>query len=73
MSYTTVEPTVIDEDLIRKAINEQVNPDIADIAKKEGIEPEEVEHLRLDYKSRSRQQRHALSITHIAYYRYSQN
>ena len=52
MSYTTIEPTVIDEDLIRKAINEQVNPDIADIAKKEGIEPEEVEHLRLDYKSR---------------------
>jgi hypothetical protein len=51
MSYATIEPTVIDEDLIRKAINEQISPEIAEIAKKEGIESEEVTHLRLDYKS----------------------
>jgi hypothetical protein len=51
MSYTTIEPTVIDEELIRKAINEQLNPEVAEIAKKEGVDPEEVEYLRLDYKS----------------------
>jgi hypothetical protein len=49
---SSVEPTVIDEDVIRKAINEQINPEIADIAKKEGTEPQEVVHLRLDYKSK---------------------
>jgi Leucine-rich repeat (LRR) protein len=53
-SATTIEPTVIDEELIKKAINEQINPDIAEIAKKEGIEAEEVLHLRLDYKSKIR-------------------
>ncbi|KAJ3337137.1 Dynein regulatory complex subunit 3 [Kappamyces sp. JEL0680] len=51
MSYSSIEPTVIDEDLIRKAINEQINPEIAEIAKREGIDPEEVLHLRLDYKN----------------------
>lgn len=48
---TSIEPAVIDEDLIRKAINEQLDPEIADIAKKEGVAAEEVLTLRLDYKS----------------------
>ncbi|KAJ3000105.1 Dynein regulatory complex subunit 3 [Globomyces sp. JEL0801] len=53
MSYSTIEPTVIDEELIKKAINEQLNPEIAEIAKKEGVDPEEVISLRLDYKNLS--------------------
>lgn len=51
MSYNTIEPTVIEEELIRKAINEQLSPEIADIARKEGVDVEDVTHLRLDYKS----------------------
>ncbi|KAJ3262588.1 Dynein regulatory complex subunit 3 [Boothiomyces macroporosus] len=51
MSFATIEPTVIDEELIRRAINEQLNPEIAEIAKKEGVDPEEVLSLRLDYKN----------------------
>ncbi|KAI8911701.1 hypothetical protein EDD86DRAFT_224677 [Gorgonomyces haynaldii] len=51
MSYNTIEPTVIDEDLIRKAINEQLTLEIADIARKEGVDVEEVTSLRLDYKN----------------------
>lgn len=51
MSYSTIEPTVIDEDLIRKAINDQLNAEIADVAKKEGVSVEDVHTLRLDYKS----------------------
>ncbi|KAJ3276416.1 Dynein regulatory complex subunit 3 [Terramyces sp. JEL0728] len=53
MSFATIEPTVIDEELIRKAINEQLNLEIAEIAKKEGVDPEEVQSLRLDYKNLS--------------------
>ena len=52
MSYNTIEPTVIDEELIRKAINEQLNPEIAEIARREGVDAEEVASLRLDYKSK---------------------
>jgi hypothetical protein len=51
MSYTTIEPTVIDDELIRKAINEQLNPEVAEVARKEGVNAEEVTSLRLDYKS----------------------
>lgn len=51
MSYSTIEPTVIDEELIRKATNEQLNPEIAEVAKKEGVDAEQVKSLRLDFKS----------------------
>lgn len=52
-SYISVEPTVIDEDLLKKAVNdqEQVPVDVAEVARKEGIDPLEVASLRLDYKS----------------------
>ena len=50
-TYKSVEPTVIDEDLLRKAVNEQVPIEIAEVARKEGIDPLEVYSLRLDYKS----------------------
>ncbi|KAI9197072.1 uncharacterized protein BJ171DRAFT_562845 [Polychytrium aggregatum] len=50
-NYNTVEPTVIDEDLLKRAIHDQVNPEIADIARREGIDPVEVLTLRLDYKN----------------------
>ncbi|KAJ3123148.1 Dynein regulatory complex subunit 3 [Nowakowskiella sp. JEL0407] len=45
------QPTVIDEDLLRKAVNEQVPVEIAEVARREGIDPFEVTSLRLDYKS----------------------
>ncbi|KAI9357346.1 hypothetical protein DFJ73DRAFT_821505 [Zopfochytrium polystomum] len=47
----TIEPAVIDEDLLRKSVNEQVSPEVADIARKEGIDPLEVRMLRCDYKN----------------------
>ncbi|KAJ3333862.1 Dynein regulatory complex subunit 3 [Blyttiomyces sp. JEL0837] len=47
----SIEPAVIDEELLRKAVNEQVAPEIADIARREGIDPLEVLSLRLDYKN----------------------
>ena len=50
-NYNTIEPAVIDEDLLRKAVNDQVNSEISEIARKEGIDPIEVVSLRLDYKS----------------------
>ncbi|TPX64203.1 hypothetical protein SpCBS45565_g06062 [Spizellomyces sp. 'palustris'] len=50
-TYSTIEPTVIDEDLLRKAVNEQVSPEIADTARREGIDPSDVTTLRLDYKN----------------------
>ncbi|KAJ3287744.1 Dynein regulatory complex subunit 3 [Borealophlyctis nickersoniae] len=50
-TYNSIEPTVIDEDLLRKAVNDQVSPEIAEIARKEGIDPAEVLSLRLDYKN----------------------
>ncbi|KAJ3041156.1 Dynein regulatory complex subunit 3 [Rhizophlyctis rosea] len=51
MSYNAIEPTVIDEDLIHKAASDQVSPEIAEIARKEGIDPWDVTSLRLDYKN----------------------
>ncbi|KAI8915048.1 hypothetical protein BC831DRAFT_488112 [Entophlyctis helioformis] len=50
-NYNNTEPTVIDEELVRKAINEQLNPEIAELARKEGVEASEVTTLRLDYKN----------------------
>lgn len=50
-SYLTIEPTVIDEEILRKAVNDQVSPEIADVARREGIEFSSVMSLRLDYKN----------------------
>ncbi|KAI9002253.1 hypothetical protein BC832DRAFT_560967 [Gaertneriomyces semiglobifer] len=50
-TYNAIEPTVIDEDLLKKAINEQVLSEIADVARKEGLDPIDVRSLRLDYKN----------------------
>ncbi|KAJ3159993.1 Dynein regulatory complex subunit 3 [Geranomyces michiganensis] len=51
-TYNAIEPTVIDEDLLRKAVNDQVAPEIADVARREGIDPVDVTSLlRLDYKN----------------------
>ncbi|KXS22377.1 outer arm dynein light chain 1 [Gonapodya prolifera JEL478] len=51
MAYNSTEPSVIDEDMINKAIAEQINPDVADIVRKEGIDSNEVLSLRLDFKN----------------------
>ncbi|KAJ1503425.1 Dynein regulatory complex subunit 3 [Coelomomyces lativittatus] len=51
MTQNMMEPTVIDEDLLLKVVNEQASGDAADIARKEGIDFSEVTSLRLDYKN----------------------
>jgi hypothetical protein len=43
---------VVDEELLKKAVNDQVPLEIAEVARKEGIDPLEVFTLRLDYKSK---------------------
>ena len=47
MSYNSIEPTVIDEELLKKAVLENAS----EVAKKEGVEHHEVLTLRLDYRS----------------------
>ena len=64
-AYNSIEPTVIDEDLLKKATNEQVNIEIAEVARKEGIDPLEVVSLRLDYKSKSSSELKSLDILKI--------
>jgi len=50
--YDTVEPSVIDDGMLRKAIEEQGPQEEAGaIAKKDGIFYEETLSLRLDFKS----------------------
>ncbi|KAJ3339625.1 Dynein regulatory complex subunit 3 [Gonapodya sp. JEL0774] len=51
MSYNSVEPSVIDEEMLSKAMAEQVIPEVADIARKEGIDTVDVLNLRLDFKN----------------------
>ncbi|KAI9221018.1 hypothetical protein BC828DRAFT_382162 [Blastocladiella britannica] len=51
IAHSVVEPTVIDEDLLAKAVSEQCMGDAAEIARKEGIDFAEVQALRLDYKN----------------------
>lgn len=51
--YDTVEPSVIDEDRLQTAVEEQGPADEAGrIAKQEGIDFGDVESLRLDFKSK---------------------
>ena len=47
-----IEPAIIDESLLKKAVYEQVEQEISDIATEEGIDFHKVQSLRLDYKSR---------------------
>ena len=50
--YDTVEPSVIDEDMLQKAVEEQGPKDEAGrIAKSEGVDFGDVHSLRLDFKS----------------------
>ena len=51
--YDTVEPSVIDEEMLQKAVEEQGPKDEAGkIAKREGINLGDVLSLRLDFKSK---------------------
>ena len=51
--YDTVEPTVIDEEMLQKAVEEQGPKEEAGrIAKLEGIDFSDVEGVRLDFKSK---------------------
>lgn len=51
--YDTVEPSVIDEEMLQKAVEEQGPKDEAGrIAKSEGIDVGDVLSLRLDFKSK---------------------
>lgn len=50
--YDTVEPAVIDEDMLKKAVEEQgPKEEAGKIAKSEGIDFGDVESLRLDFSS----------------------
>ena len=48
---SNVDPVVIDDELLRKAVNDQITPEVAEIARREGVDYREVTSLRLDYKS----------------------
>ena len=51
--YDTVEPSVIDEQMVLQAVEEQgPKGEAGKIAKKEGIDCADVESLRLDFKSK---------------------
>jgi len=51
--YDTVEPSVIDDSMLKQTIEEQgPQEEAGNIAKKDGIFYEEVESLRLDFKSK---------------------
>lgn len=50
--YDTIEPSVIDDDMLHKAVEEQgPKEEAGKIAKQEGIDFGDVETLRLDYKN----------------------
>ena len=50
--YDTVEPSVIDDQMLRAAIEEQgPQEEAGNIARKEGTRYEEIVSLRLDFKS----------------------
>ena len=50
--YDTVEPSVVSEDMLHAAVEEQgPKEEASKIAKQEGIDFGEVQSLRLDYKS----------------------
>uniref|UniRef100_A0A8C7JA46 Dynein regulatory complex subunit 3 n=1 Tax=Oncorhynchus kisutch TaxID=8019 RepID=A0A8C7JA46_ONCKI len=50
--YDTAEPSLVDEELLQKAVEEQGPQDQAgQIAKEEGMQYDEVSQLRLDYKN----------------------
>lgn len=52
MRYDTVEPNVIDDEMLRKSIEEQgPKGEPGRIAKAEGVEFHEVLQLRLDFRS----------------------
>lgn len=50
--YDTVEPNVIDDNMLKSAIEEQgPQEEAGNIARKDGTSYDEVEKLRLDFKS----------------------
>ncbi|TPX36019.1 hypothetical protein SmJEL517_g01758 [Synchytrium microbalum] len=51
MNYSSTEPTVIDEDLLSKGVDQQLPAEISVLTKEEGIDPEDVTSLQLDYKN----------------------
>ena len=51
--YDTVEPSVIDDVMLKTAIEEQgPKEEAGNIARKDGISYDEVREIRLDFKSR---------------------
>ena len=54
--YDTVEPSVVDEEMLQKAVEEQgPKEEAGQIAKEEGIDFADVTALRLDFKSKLQQ------------------
>lgn len=53
-SHNSVEPNVIDDEMIQKAIEEQYPEDIGQLAKKEGTDFKDVTELQLSFRSEYR-------------------
>lgn len=51
MTYKTPEAAVIDEDLLKKAVLDQISADVPESIRKEATDPLDIFQLRLDYKS----------------------
>lgn len=54
-SHNSVEPNVIDDEMIQKAVEEQYPEDIGQLAKKEGTDFKDVTELQLSFRSEYRQ------------------
>lgn len=53
--YDSIEPNVINEEILQKAVEEQgPQDDAGQLAKKEGINFKEVKALQLDFRSKGR-------------------
>lgn len=61
--YDTVEPAVIDDEMLRKAVEEQGPKEEAGrIAKQEGLDYKDILALRLDFRSKLKQTVYILTI-----------
>lgn len=49
--YNSIEPNIIDDEMVQKAIEEQCPEDIGKLAKREGINLKDVMELQLGFRS----------------------
>ena len=49
--YNSIEPNIIDDEMVQKAVEEQCPEDIGKLAKREGINFKDVTELQLSFRS----------------------